>query len=83
LKEAEILQGRLSILNEVQSYAGEYFSKEWIMKNVLHFDEKQIKEMGDQIGAEVKAGEVEEPQDKEDEDKEVNNSNQSDEKEDE
>lgn len=83
LKEAEILQGRLGILNEVQSYAGEYFSKEWIMKNVLHFDEKQIKEMGDQIGAEVKAGEVEEPQDKEDEDKEVNNSNQSDEKEDE
>ena len=84
LKETEILQGRLGILNEVQSYAGEYFSKEWIMKNVLHFDEQQIKEMGDQIGAEIKVGEVEDPKDKEDkEDKEVDNNNQSDEKEDE
>jgi hypothetical protein len=81
LKETEILQGRLGILNEVQSYAGEYFSKEWIMKNVLHFDEQQIKEMGDQIGAEIKVGEVEDPKDKED--KEVDNNNQSDEKEDE
>ena len=37
--------------------------------------------MGDQIGAEIKVGEVEDPKDKED--KEVDNNNQSDEKEDE
>ena len=58
LKEAEILNGRLATLNDTQTFVGEYFSKEWIMKNVLRFDDEEIKEMKEQVAAERAAGEL-------------------------
>ncbi len=49
LKENEVLAGRLQIMDQMQQYTGEYFSKEWIMKNVLRFDDDQIKKMQEEI----------------------------------
>lgn len=60
LKENELLSGRLQILDQMQQYTGEYFSKEWIMKNVLRFDDDQIKKMQEEI-EEEKPEEGEEP----------------------
>jgi hypothetical protein len=60
LKENELLSGRLQIMDQMQQYTGEYFSKEWIMKNVLRFDDDQIKKMQEEI-EEEKPEEVEEP----------------------
>jgi len=45
LKEIEILQSRLAVLEQVDSYNGKYFSTPWIKKNVLRQDEELIKEM--------------------------------------
>jgi hypothetical protein len=42
----------------MQQYVGEFYSKEWISKNVLFLDEDQIKDMKDQIDTETKAGEI-------------------------
>jgi len=46
LKNSELLRERLQTLNDVQAFVGEYFSKEWVMKNVLHFTDDDIDNMG-------------------------------------
>ena len=46
LKDAEILRERLQTLDQASSYVGEYFSKEWAMKNILMFSDDDIKDMG-------------------------------------
>ena len=45
LKEAELLQSRLGILQIVDPYVGRYYSMSWVKKNVLHLDEEEIQEM--------------------------------------
>ena len=35
LKEAELLREKLQSLDQVSNYVGEYFSKEWVQKNVF------------------------------------------------
>jgi hypothetical protein len=49
LKEAELLRERLGTLREIDDYTGKYFSKEWIRKNVLFMDDKDIEEIDKQI----------------------------------
>lgn len=58
LKDAELLRERLQTLDMMQQYVGEFFSKEYVMKNVLFLDEDQIDQMKKQIDDEVKAGEI-------------------------
>ena len=61
LKEAEILRDRLSLLSDISNYTGDYFSKEWVRKNVLHMTEDEIEEIKKQIDKEAE----EEPQQQE------------------
>ena len=48
LKDAELLRERLQTLDQVSQYVGDYFSKEWVMKNVLQFDDDDIKQVAQQ-----------------------------------
>ena len=50
LKDAEILRERLQTLDQISNYIGEdgYFSKEWVMKNVLMFSDEDIKNIDKQ-----------------------------------
>ena len=48
LKDAELLRERLQTLDQVSQYVGDYFSKEWVMKNVLQFDDDDIKQVTQQ-----------------------------------
>jgi hypothetical protein len=57
LKEAEILREKLTTLRDIEEHAGKYFSREWIMKNVLFMNDEEIKEMKKQIEQEKAAGE--------------------------
>lgn len=52
LKEADLLQQRLGLLNLVEPYVGKYFSQEWVKRNVLHFTDEEMEEMQKQIDAE-------------------------------
>ena len=48
----EVLKDRLETLQTLDDqggFAGKYFSKEWIQKNVLQMDEIEIKEVEDQL----------------------------------
>ena len=52
LKEMEILENRMNILNTMDVYAGKYFSIDWIRKNVLMQSDDDIKEMDKQMETE-------------------------------
>jgi len=45
LKEAELLATRLQLMQQIDPYVGVYFSKGWIRKHVLNFDEEGIERM--------------------------------------
>jgi len=58
LKDAELLREKLQTLDQISNYVGQYFSKEWIQKNVLHFNDEDIEQINKDI-----AGETEEEPD--------------------
>ena len=64
LKEAEIIKERLSTLREVEEHVGNYYSREWVRKNILRMNDEDIKEMEKQIEKEKaeEPPEEEEPQ---------------------
>lgn len=49
LKEAELLTNRINVLTAIEPYRGEYFSKEYIFKNILRMNDSEIKTMLEQI----------------------------------
>ena len=59
LKEAELLREKIQSLDQISQYVGEYFSKEWVQKNVLLFDDEQI----DNMNKEIAATQQQEPED--------------------
>ena len=52
-KDAEVLQNRLNNLTSIQPFIGEYFSKEYVRKNVLMQTDKDIEDMIAQMDAEA------------------------------
>jgi hypothetical protein len=57
LKDAEILREKLQSLDQVTNYVGEYFSKEWVFKNILHLDDEEIEKMKEEMIGEMPKGE--------------------------
>ena len=49
LKEQELINSRLSILQQAEAFEGKFFSAEWIRKHVLRFTEDEITEIDAQI----------------------------------
>lgn len=46
-KEGELLRNRLDLLNQVNSYIGTYFSKNYVRKKILRMSDEEIKEIDD------------------------------------
>ena len=57
LKDAELLREKIQTLDQIGNYVGEFFSKEWIQKNVLHMSDEDIEDMKKQIADEAGGGE--------------------------
>jgi hypothetical protein len=53
LKDAELLNDRLSALDSIQGYIGTFFSKEYVLKKVLRMNDAEIADMNDQIKKEL------------------------------
>ena len=49
LKEAEILRERLNTLRDIEDQVGRYYSKQWVVQNVLQMNEQEYKEIQNQI----------------------------------
>lgn len=58
LKEAEILRERVQLLTEMDQYVGQYFSMEWVRKNILMQTDDEIENIRDQIKGEKDSGEL-------------------------
>ena len=52
LKESELMASRLTLMQQIDPYVGVYFSKAWVKKHVLHFDEEGIERMEKELAAE-------------------------------
>lgn len=57
LKENEILNQRIQMLQQMEPYIGKYYSMEWVKKNILRHSDDTIDEMDQQIAKE--SGEME------------------------
>ena len=53
MRDAELLRERLMMLDQLQNYVGEFFSKEWIQKNVLQLSDEEIEQMTKEIIGEM------------------------------
>lgn len=62
LKQSEILRERMSTLRDIEDQIGKYYSKEWVIRNILQLSEEDFQEMQKQIEKE-KAEEPAEPED--------------------
>ena len=52
LRDAELLREKIQTLDQISNYVGEYFSKEWIQKNVLMLSDEDIEQMKKDIEGE-------------------------------
>ena len=59
LKNAELLKERLDTMDRITSYVGEYFSREWVMKNVMMMSDEDIEKMKAEVEGENAAGDDE------------------------
>ena len=57
LKEAELMNNRVLLLNSMVPYIGSYYSMNWVRKNILQLTEEEIEEMEKEI--EMEAPEME------------------------
>ena len=53
LKDAEVLRERMQTLDMMSQYIGTYFSREWVLKQVLKYNDQDIEELNKQIAAET------------------------------
>lgn len=56
LKESEILREKISTLRDVEEHVGKYFSREWVIKNVLFMSDDDARDIQKQIEQERKDG---------------------------
>ena len=61
LKEAELMAARLQLMTQIDPYVGVYFSKGWVKKHVLQFDEDGIEKMDKEIAEEEAMNSAEQP----------------------
>ena len=52
LRDIDVLRERIQTLDMVQNYVGDYYSKEWIQKNVLMLSDEDIEGMKKEIAGE-------------------------------
>ena len=58
LKENEILTNRLQMLGQIQPLIGQYFSQEYVKRNILRMSDEEILMMQGQIDKEMASGQI-------------------------
>ena len=53
LKRAEMMESQMTALQNVESYIGTFFSKQWVQRNVLNMTDLEITDMQDQMNKEA------------------------------
>ena len=63
LKEAELLNERLSMVQQAEPYVGKYFSQDYLRRKVLRQTDQEIIEQDELIEKEIKSGVIPDPAD--------------------
>ena len=63
LRNAELVTERLQTLDMTQQYVGEFYSKEWVFKNILNLNEEEIEQMKKEMTEEQASGETDDEDD--------------------
>jgi hypothetical protein len=50
-KEQELINSRLAILQQIDPFLDKYFTKEWVLKNVLKYSEKEVTQLQKELPA--------------------------------
>lgn len=58
LKEMELQQQRFELAQNAESFVGEYFSREWMRRNIFQLSDQEIDELEKQIKKEKESGEI-------------------------
>ena len=58
IKNSELISSRMQMMRDVTSYAGRYFSMNWIKKTILQLTDEEVRNMQKEIDAEVDGGKV-------------------------
>ncbi len=61
LKESEMLLERIRVADAMRDYVGKYFSVEYVRKNILKQNEREIEDMDNQIKKEIDDGIIASP----------------------
>ncbi len=61
LKEAELLNERLSMVQQAEPYVGKYFSQDYLRRKVLRQTDQEIIEQDKLIEKEIKSGQIADP----------------------
>ena len=61
MKEKEVMNERLAMLQQMDPYAGKYFSVEYLRRNILRQTDNEMKELDEQMAAEIADGLVVSP----------------------
>ena len=57
LKDFEIMNERITMLNSIEDKIGKYYSEKWVRSNILNQSDEDIEKMDEQIALEAAAGE--------------------------
>ena len=49
LKQAEILRERMNTLRDIEDHIGKYYSREWVIRNILQITEEEFTDMNKQM----------------------------------
>ena len=61
LKNSELLKERITLANEMREYIGKFFSVDYVRKNILKQNEREIESMNKQIKKEIDDGIIQNP----------------------
>ena len=61
MKEKEVMNERLAMLQQMDPYAGKYFSVEYLRRNILRQTDNEMQELDEQMAAEIADGLVVSP----------------------
>jgi hypothetical protein len=61
LKDAELQRERLALANEMRDYVGKFYSVNYIRKNILKQNDREIEKMDKEIKQEIDDGIIQSP----------------------
>ena len=58
MRDAELMRERLQTMDMIQQYIGQFYSKTWVMKNVLMLDDEEVENMKKDMAEEENDNEI-------------------------